>query len=103
METLVWTRGRDFPLSRLETRLGLSALLRVKKCGGDVSAADQCDRSTEFQFSNLSDGSELRTHGGNRSAVVFCCKYAPIRPSFGNLVDDALRGVSCDALVRSLC
>jgi hypothetical protein len=27
METLVWTRGRDFPLSRLESRL------RCPKCG----------------------------------------------------------------------
>ncbi len=27
METLVWTRGRDFPLSRLESRL------RCPRCG----------------------------------------------------------------------
>src|SRR6478672_2834192 len=42
LETLVWTRGRAFPLSRLESRL------RCPRCGsrnGAVSAADKCRRS----------------------------------------------------------
>ncbi len=38
METLVWTRGRAFPLSRLESRL---RWLRLAQCGGVVSAAEQ--------------------------------------------------------------
>ena len=33
METLVWTRGRDFPLSRLESLPGLSSPLHKNKMG----------------------------------------------------------------------
>ena len=37
METLVWTRGRAFPLSQLESRL------RCPGCGSRYVAAPRCD------------------------------------------------------------